>query len=165
MDRLTRIQVADLLLRSTSLNGLRAAARHSQSWQSVFRGFRPDHLSRPDFVRGTLSFGNNLALLESLCNAFLDDLKVPKVKVLRSRFEAAVNLPVLSDELRQLCVQLSAEELSSLAVAPLSDREETDGAGVGGLNGGGEPPDGAVTETISAPSTEQFSVEAPTHEV
>jgi hypothetical protein len=71
---------------------------------SIYRGFRADSLTRPDFVRRASAFVSPPSRLVTLCNVFLEDLGAPKQGELAARFAQAAETPGLDEEARALCV-------------------------------------------------------------
>src|SRR6266702_895222 len=83
---LTRRDVAHELLRATGLEILRTQVRRKREWAVIYRGFRPQLLTRSIFLRGTSQFSNNVPLLYDLCTVFLDSVNAPADRNIRVRF-------------------------------------------------------------------------------
>lgn len=102
----TRRQVADRLLAVTSVEALRKETRRSHRWATVFRGFRPQFLTRAEFQRRAAQFASDVVLLHSLCDVFLDSHGVP-VGILSDRLLAAKDYSSVDPETRALCRALA----------------------------------------------------------
>jgi hypothetical protein len=98
----------------TSLEALKREARRNRGWASIYRGFRPESLTRPLFLRGARGFAASPAQLFSLCTVFLDSINAPAGKDLALRFAGAANLPDLDDEVKALCTTLAGEDVQAL---------------------------------------------------
>ncbi len=118
MDRLSRIQLATMLLDTTSMESLRKASRHNRSWASVYRGFRPNSLTRSVFLRGAMAFAHDPALMRSLANAFFDSLGIHAARDMSARWARAAEDTRLSDQVREACTLLTSVDFASLSFLP-----------------------------------------------
>lgn len=112
----TRHQLATKLLSVTPIQSLRSEVRRNRDWVAIFRGFRPDSLTRPLFVRGAATFAANPNRLASLCELFLDSTGVEKQPSLAERFAAASGLTELDADVRDFCRQLTSTALADLPI-------------------------------------------------
>ena len=112
--QVTRLDVAQALLTATSVGRLRQQARTNLKWRSVYRGFRPDSLSRLSLTRGAPLFAADPVLLSDLCTVFLDELDVEPDADVRSRFSVAAARPDLDSQLQNVLRSLSETELWDL---------------------------------------------------
>src|SRR5205085_1444448 len=109
----TKRETVEELLSQTSLKRLRKEVRTNRRWQTVFGGFRPDSLTRSQFLqRGTVQFTTRHDLFLDLCATFVDGLGVPPRPDLRHRFQTAAELTSLDDPARELCHYLASCELA-----------------------------------------------------
>jgi hypothetical protein len=136
----TRLAVAKQLLETTSLEKLRKETRKNRRWVAVYSGFRPDVLSRVQFVRGALPFAHDPGLLRSLCAVFLDSLDVPESTELTKRFAQAAELTEISKEQKALCLLLAEQAVEDLPV----ESTETEQAAA--------PERAAVSEGVGRPT-------------
>jgi hypothetical protein len=124
--------VALVLFEETSLKALRDQVRRERTWQTVYRGFRPDGLTREEFARRVAAFASDVRLLGDLCAVFLDDHGTPRGGDLRSRFaELEGRSPSLSDAARTVVQTLAAADLASIPVAAAPTAEEPAGPSEG----------------------------------
>jgi hypothetical protein len=132
----SREELAERLLTLTKLGELKERAKHDREWGRVYHGFRPDHLTRPEFQRGAPEFARHLPLLESLCNAFLDGLGVEKDPKLATRLAGAsgTDLTTAAEGSAALLQELTATELAALpAHAPEAAAPPANAAGADAL--------------------------------
>jgi hypothetical protein len=128
----TRLAVAKLLLETTSLERLRKETRKNRRWVAVYSGFRPDNLSRMQFVRGALPFAHDPGLLRSLCAVFLDSREVEESTDLSKRFAQAGELADLNDDQKALCKLLAEQAVEDLPTeTPDTEQPATVAEGVG----------------------------------
>lgn len=113
---MTRFDVAAQLLSAASVPSLRRETRRNREWVAIYRGFRPDSLTRPLFVRGAVAFAASPHRLASLCEVFLDSIGVPKQPSLSGRFAAAAELTELDPQVADVCRQLASIQLADLPV-------------------------------------------------
>lgn len=105
---LPRQEIAEKLLGTTLLGALQAEARSNREWASVYRGFRPQFLTRAVLLRAATRFAAEDSLLYRLCSVFLDSLGIPKDSNLRRRFTYAAESPNIDEEIRTFCLGLFA---------------------------------------------------------
>ena len=75
---LTRLRVAEELLTSVRVGSLQAAASARPSWREhLFRGFRPNKISRSTALSRTTWFASDSKYLVQLLDIYLDDLSIP----------------------------------------------------------------------------------------
>lgn len=130
---LNRRDVARLLLELVPVSSLRKVVRHSRRWQSIFHGFRPDYLTRIDFVRAAEPVSRDPRMLEALGEVYLDSLGIPTDSDTKNRFMIALNGKNLQDNARRVCLQLSTatiwdlpEEKESIAASPPNNSSDID---------------------------------------
>ncbi len=111
---LTRQWVAAELLRLTKVESLREEARRNLKWAGIYRGFRPESLSRTLLLRAAPAFAADPAQLRSLGTVFLDSIEAPPGKDLAARFAGAAELSALGEEIKALCSKLSGQDIGSL---------------------------------------------------
>ncbi len=114
----TKQDVACELLRATSVEVLRTAVRSKREWAAIYKGFRPQFLTRAMFLRGATQFARNLPMLQALCDTFLDSLSVAPGPDLKQRFAAAVESSRLEDSIREMCDALAKMDLAELPSTP-----------------------------------------------
>src|SRR2546423_1458096 len=84
----TRQDIVNHLLQVTKLATIRKEVRHSQAWRAIFRGWRPDSLTRPVLLQlGAPQIARPGAKeFSQLCAVFLDGLGVPPAPNFHDRF-------------------------------------------------------------------------------
>ena len=111
---ITKFDVAQLLLKTISIESLRNETRRNQEWSHVYHGFRPQYLTRAIFLQGVGQFCLNPKLLETLCGVFLDNVGSPPGNDLAKRFSAAAEFPHLEMPVRDLCQHLGTNSLADI---------------------------------------------------
>jgi hypothetical protein len=111
---MTRLELASQLLTATSIQILRREVRKNRDWVAIYRGFRPDSLNRPLFVRGAVAFAASPKRLAALCDVFLDSIGASKHASLGERFAAAREIDELDPALRGMCGNLASIDLPTM---------------------------------------------------
>ena len=111
---MTRAELAQHLLRSTSVGALRKGLRRHQLWATIYRGFRPQTLTRTSFMNGAPAFALDPKRLNELVDLFLDDLGVANGP-LEDRLRAAINDSRIDDDTREaIAILAEADSLSAI---------------------------------------------------
>jgi len=126
VEDLTKRDVARALLESVPLSALRAEAK-SPGWSQVYRGFRPQALTRSVFVRFAHVFARDSELLASLTDTFLTSHGADGSQTREERFAYVAENAGLPDDLANMCRQLATTDLQPLPVEGPS-QPETEGA-------------------------------------
>lgn len=113
-----RRTVAQVLLRDAGIDRLRTEARLNRRWSAIFRGFRPDFLTRAILVRYAHAFGRDSTLLSELANVFLDSLGISDEGNIHERFATATELASLSPDTIQICSALARHHVDELPPQP-----------------------------------------------
>ena len=104
---LTRLRVAEELLKAVRVGSLQAAARARPGWtENVFRGFRPTTISRSTALSRTRWFASDPTYLMQLLDIYLDDLSIPGA--FTERLEAAVDNARIPAGLREVLAEIGS---------------------------------------------------------
>ena len=110
----TRTELAQHLLRSTSVGALRKGLRRHQAWATIYRGFRPQTLTRTSFINRAPAFALDPERLNELVDLFLDDLGVANGP-LEDRLRAAINDSRIDGDTRgAIAILVEADSLSAI---------------------------------------------------
>ena len=111
---LTRLEACRVLLRSGRIETFQRKVRTSSAWAEVYRGFRPQTLTRSTIVRFAPVFAKTVALQRSLQQHVLDNLGISPNEDLQSRWSLLAAGDVAQTELLSLASILSAIQLGDL---------------------------------------------------
>jgi len=145
---LTRYVVAEEVLRSIRIGTLQSATSVRQDWrEQVFRGFRPNKISRSVALTRSRWFASDASYLAQLLDVYLDDFSIPGA--FADRLRAASENARVPIGLRELLADMSS--LNDLASLP---------AGIDGA----DQSDEALRGPDRADSTGLNQIEPPTDE-
>jgi tetratricopeptide (TPR) repeat protein len=119
----TRKYAAQQLLRGAAIERLRNEVRRSRAWRAMFRGFRPESLTRAIVIRYGHAFARDPALLTDLCRIFLDSRGAPQEGNLLDRFSAACKQADMPEEIRSVCATLSEQNVLDLPIGTGADEQ------------------------------------------
>ena len=111
----TRAELAQHLLRSTSVGALRKGLRRHQSWATIYRGYRPQTLTRTRFMNRAAAFALDPERLNELVDLFLDDLGVANGPP-EDRLRSAIDDSRIDGDTREAIATLV--EANSLSAIP-----------------------------------------------
>ncbi len=104
---LTRLRVAEELLKAVRVGSLQAAARARPGWaEYAFRGFRPTTISRSTALSRTRWFASDPKYLSELLDIYLDDLSIPGA--FNDRLVTAVGNARIPTTLREVFAEIGS---------------------------------------------------------
>ena len=110
----TRAGLAQQLLRSTSVGALRKGLRRHRPWATIYRGYRPETLTRTSFMNRAAAFALDPERLNELVDLFLDDLGVASGPP-EDRLRSAINDSRIDGDTREaIAILVEANSLSAI---------------------------------------------------
>ena len=117
--RKSTLEVAVELIKATRQQDLRQAAMRNKGWAKVFRGFRPQAVSKELVLGRASEFAAVPQLLRELAEAFLKSAGVSEDGRLEERLALAADRTDLPEAVRAVCRQLAGE--AALTVAGIGE--------------------------------------------